>query len=68
MAEMDNKQFTDGMLLFVTALLLSGMSSFLGHVAFLGDATNLAQGFVGGLSIVACGAAIVLLVRSRRQG
>jgi len=68
MTGMNNRQFTDGMLLFVTALLLSGTSSFLGHVAFLGDATNLAQGFFDGLSIVACGAAIVLLVRSRRQG
>jgi hypothetical protein len=64
---MDNKQFTNGMLCFVTALLLSGLSSFLGHFALLGGSTNLAQGFLDGLSVVACGAAIVLLVRSRHR-
>jgi hypothetical protein len=64
---MDNGQFTNGMLLFVTALLLSGVSSFLGHFAIFGGATNMAQGFFDGLCVVACGAAIVLLVRSRRR-
>jgi hypothetical protein len=64
---MDDKRFTDGMLWFITALLLSGVSSFLGHFALLGGSTNLAQGFFDGLSVVACGAAIVLLVRSRRR-
>jgi hypothetical protein len=64
---MGDIQFTHGMLAFVTALLLSGVSSFLGHFALFGDATNLAQGFFDGLSVVACGAAIVLLVRSRRR-
>ena len=63
---MANKPFTDGMLLFVTALLLSGVSSFLEHFAILGTSTNFAQGFFDGLSVVACGAAIVLLIRSRR--
>lgn len=63
---MANKSFTDGMLLFVTALLLSGVSSFLEHFAILGTSTNFAQGFFDGLSVVACGAAIVLLIRSRR--
>jgi hypothetical protein len=63
---MDDKRFTSGMLWFVTALLLSGVSSFLGHYALLGDATNLAQGFFDGLSVVACAVAIVLLVRSRQ--
>jgi hypothetical protein len=64
---MDRKQFTDGMLLFVAALLLSGVSSLLGHFAIFGSSTNLAQGFFDGLSVVACCAAIVLLVRSRRR-
>ena len=64
---MDDGQFANGMLWFVTALLLSGVSSLLGHFALLGNATNLAQGFFAGLSVVACGAAIVLLVRSRRR-
>jgi hypothetical protein len=64
---MDNEQFTNGMLLFVTALLLSGVSSFLGHFAIFGGSTNMAQGFFDGLCVVACGAAIVLLVRSRRR-
>lgn len=52
------------MICFVTALLLSGLSSFLGHFALFGDSTSLAQGFFDGLSVVACGAAIELLVRS----
>jgi hypothetical protein len=64
---MDEKQFTDGMLLFAVALLLSGASSFVGHFAIFGSSTSLAQGFFDGLSVVACAAAIVLLVRSRRQ-
>jgi len=64
---MDEKRFTDGMLWFVTALLLSGVSSFLSHFALFGGSTDLAQGFFDGLSVVACGAAIVLLVRSRRR-
>jgi hypothetical protein len=63
---MDDKRFTNGMLWFVTSLLLAGVSSFAGHFALLGDATNLAQGFCDGLSVVVCGAAIVLLVRSRQ--
>lgn len=63
---MGNRQFTSGMLWFVTALLLSGVSSFLGHFAVFGSSTNLAQGFFDGLSVVACGAAIALLIRSRR--
>jgi hypothetical protein len=62
---MDNKQFTNGMLWFVTALLLSGLSSFVGHLTIFGGSTNLVQGFFDGLSVVACGAAIVLLIRSR---
>jgi hypothetical protein len=65
---MNNKQFTNGMICFVTALLLSGLSSFLGHFALFGDVTSLAQGFFDGLCVVACGAAIVLLVRSRQTG
>jgi hypothetical protein len=64
---MDDNRFTNGMLWFVTALLLSGTSSLLGHFSLLGSSTNLAQGFFDGLSVVACGAAIVLLVRSRRR-
>lgn len=64
---MEDRRFTNGMLWFVTALLFGGLSSFLGHVGLLGEATNLAQGFLDGLSVVACGAAIVLLVRSRRR-
>ncbi len=64
---MDNKLFVNGMIWLVTALLLSGVSSFLEHFTVFGDATNLAQGFFDGLSVVACGAAIVLLVRSRRR-
>ena len=63
---MEDKQFTKGMLWFVTALLLSSMSSFVGHLAIFSGSTNMAQGFFDGLSVVACGAAIVLLVRSRR--
>jgi hypothetical protein len=64
---MVNKPFYDGMLLFVTGLLLSGVSSFLEHFAIFGTSTDFAQGFFDGLSVVACCAAIVLLVRSRRQ-
>jgi hypothetical protein len=63
---MNDRLFTNGMLWFVTALLLSGVSSFVGHFTLLGEATNLGQGFCDGLSVVACGAAIVLMIRSRR--
>jgi hypothetical protein len=63
----DDKQFTNGIIWFVTGLLLTGVSSFLGHFALFGGSTDLAQGFFDGLSVVACGAAIVRLVRSRRQ-
>lgn len=64
---MDNKLFTSGMICLVTALLLSGVSSFLGRFSIFGDSTNLAQGFFDGLSVIACGAALVLLVRSRQR-
>ncbi|UCC62448.1 MAG: hypothetical protein JSV36_17025 [Anaerolineae bacterium] len=64
---MDNKPFTNGIVLFVVALLLSSVSSFLGHFSIFGNSTNLAQGFFDGLSVVACCAAIVLLVRSRQR-
>jgi hypothetical protein len=63
---MDDK-FRNGMLCFVTALLLSGVSSFVGHFAILGSSTSPAQGFFDGLSVVACGAAIVLFFRGRRR-
>lgn len=65
---MENTKFTNGIIWFVTALFLSGVSSFLGHFALFGDATNVAQGFFDGLSVVACVAAIVLLARSRQRG
>ncbi|MBN1138000.1 MAG: hypothetical protein JXM73_15530 [Anaerolineae bacterium] len=64
---MEDRQFTNGIVVFVTALGLSALSSFVGHLALFGDATNFAQGFLDGLSVVACGAAIVLLARSRRR-
>lgn len=64
---MNDKQFTDVMLWFVAALFLSGASSFLGHFALFGDATNVAQGFFDGLSLVVCVAAIVFLARSRQR-
>ena len=64
---MEDKQFTTGMLWFVVALLLSSLSSFVGHLSIFSSATNMAQGFFDGLSVVACGAAIVLLVHSRQQ-
>jgi hypothetical protein len=64
---MDDIQYTNGILCFVTTLLLSGVSSFLEYSALLGAATNLAQGLLDGLSVVAGGATIVLLVRSQRQ-
>jgi hypothetical protein len=64
---MGENHLTNGILWFVTALLLSSMSSFLGRLDLLGSATNLAQGFLDGLSVVACGAPIALLVRSRQR-
>lgn len=64
---MNTRFFTSGMIVLGTALLLSGVSSFLGHLAVFGDSTDLAQGFADGLSVVAYGAAIVLLVRSRQR-
>ncbi|MFN2169677.1 MAG: hypothetical protein ACK2U9_25880 [Anaerolineae bacterium] len=64
---MEDRRFTNGVIWFVTALLLTGVSSFLGRFELLGDATNLAQGFFDGLSVVACVAAIFLLARSRQR-
>jgi hypothetical protein len=64
---MNNKLFVNGMIWLGTALLLLAASSFVGHFAVFDDATNLVQGFFDGLSVVACGAAIVLLVRSRQR-
>lgn len=63
---MANKDFINGMLFLVAGLLISSISSFLEHFAILGTSTDLARGFFDGLSVVVYGAAILILIRSRK--
>jgi len=47
-------------------MMASVVPAFLEHLSFLGSKANFASGFFDGSSVVAFGAAIFLLVRSRR--
>jgi hypothetical protein len=62
----ENKALTDGLAVLAAGLLASGLSSFLAHFTILGTAADFIRGVFDGLSVVAFGVAIVLLVRSRR--
>lgn len=62
---MDNKKFVHGTGALGLGLLASGFSSFLEVAPALGIATEFVRRFFNGLSTVAFGAAIFLLVRSQ---
>jgi hypothetical protein len=63
---MDDSRFASGMIWFFAALLLSSVSSLLGYLPLFGNITSLVEGFCDGLSVIAYGAAVLLLVRSCR--
>ena len=63
---MDNKVLVNGLLILGMGLLASSVSSFLAHYAILGTATDFTRGIFDGLSVVAFGVAILVLVRSQR--
>jgi hypothetical protein len=60
-----NRAFINGLVVLGLGLLASSASSFLEHFAILGTATEFARGLFDGLSVVAFGVAIFVLVRSR---
>lgn len=62
---MTDKTFITGLIVLGAGLLASSVSSFPDHFALLGTATDFASGFFDGLPVVALGAAIFILVRSR---
>jgi hypothetical protein len=64
---MDDSRFASGMAWFFAALLLSSVSSLLEYLPLFGSATSFVEGFCDGLSVIAYGAAVFLLVRSCRQ-
>jgi hypothetical protein len=63
---MPNKVFMNGMLCLGAGLLASSISSFLGHFPVFGASTGFTQGFFDGLSVIAYGAAVLILIRSRK--
>jgi hypothetical protein len=63
---MDNRAFINGLIVLVAGFFSSSIASFLEHFAILGPATNFVMGFFDGLSVVAFGAAIFVLLRGRR--
>lgn len=63
---MDNHKFINGLIILVAGLFTTSISSFLEHFNVLGTATNFFGGFFDGLSVVAFGAVIFLLIRNRR--
>ncbi len=64
---MINRLLTAGFIALVSGLLASSLSSLLARYALLGGASEFARGVLDGLSVVAYGAAIYLLVRSARR-
>ena len=63
---MDNRALNKGLLILGSGLLASSLSSFLEHIAGLGNGTEFARGLFDGLAVVAFCAAIFVLARSRR--
>jgi hypothetical protein len=61
----NNRTFVNGLAVLGAGLLASSVSSFLETFTILGNATDSVRGFFDGLSVVAFGVAIVILVRSR---
>ena len=62
---MTNRPFVNGLAVLGAGLLASSVSSFLETFPIFGNAPDSARGFFDGLSVVAFGVAIVILVRSR---
>jgi len=62
---MNNKTFINGFVVLGAGLLASSVSSFLQTFTIFGTATDFVSGVFDGLSVVAFGVAIVILVRSR---
>jgi hypothetical protein len=63
---MNNRSMLDGLVVLTLGLAASSASSLLGHIGVLGSATDLARGFLDGLSVVMFCVAIFVLVRSRQ--
>ena len=63
---MDNKNFITGLAVLAAGLFASSISSILEHFAILGSANDFTRGLSDGLSAVAFGIAIFVLVRSNR--
>jgi hypothetical protein len=64
---MSKKALTDGYLWFALGLLCSSIVSLLDRFAGVGRMANFARGVLDGLSIVAFGAAIFVLVSERAR-
>jgi len=63
---MNNRVFLNGLIILGAGLLASSVSSFLGAFALFGTATDFVRGLFDGLSVVAFGVAIIVLVRGRQ--
>lgn len=63
---MEDRAFTNGLVILGAGLFASSVSSFLEHFAILGTATDFATGLFDGISVVAFAVAIYVLARSRR--
>jgi len=62
---MNNKAFISGFVVLGAGLLARSVSSFLETFTIFGTTTDFVRGVFDGLSVVAFGVAIVILVRSR---
>jgi len=63
---MGDRALINGLVVLGLGLFASSVSSLLEHFALLGTATDFGRGLFDGLSVVAFGVAIFVLVRSRR--
>ena len=63
---MNNRNFFIGLAVLAAGLFASSISSILEHFALLGPANDLTRGLFDGLSAVAFGVAIFILVRSKQ--
>ncbi|MBN1401704.1 MAG: hypothetical protein JXA74_12750 [Anaerolineae bacterium] len=65
---MNKHRCIQGLALFGVGLLTSSLSSFLSRYAVLGGATDLVNGVLVGLSVIAYGVSILLLRSQRGAG
>ena len=63
---MGDRNFVNSMVALGAGLFASSISSFLEHFPVLGTATDFTRGLFDGLSAVAFGIAIFLLIRNKR--